>query len=102
MDDDDELELELVPVPVPGSIGEAIAMERAAEEERLEDEAYERLMAMGYDGDDHEASQWVILLRDLDDPDLGSSQIDNEDAIEAPGVGWVEDTHGGATFVPYC
>lgn len=52
--------------------------------------------------DDHEVSEWVELVMDLDDPDLGSDTIDGEDACEVPGMGWIEDTHGGAAFVPRC
>lgn len=98
-----DYELEIASKPVPGSFAAAMAEERAAGEQRLDDEAYERLMAMGYDGGEREGNQWIKFLVAVHDPDLGSDTVDDEGAIDAmhPGFGWIEDTHGGAAFVPY-
>ena len=88
-------DLELVP---DGPFSRAMA----AEDARAEEAAYRQLDEMGDVPDDHEASQWVSFLRDLADPDLGSETVDNEDAQEVEGMGWIEDTHGRAAFVPRC
>lgn len=91
---DDELE------PVPA--GSPLAGMTAEIGNNADDRAYARFLELGGGVvlSDREASEWHMFLMSLDDADSGT--VDAEDSLEVDGIGWIEDTHGGAVFVPYC
>lgn len=71
----------------------------AAEELCREDACFSRVPELADIGDDREVSDWVKFLLDLDDTDAGT--VTAEDEMSGEGFGFIEDTRGGAVYVPY-
>ena len=63
-----------------------------------EDACFARVPELEGIEDEQEAGQWMTFLLGLDDADSGDIEA-WESVCAVPGLGWIEDEHGGARYV---